>query len=252
MKKFILCFALMIGVAAQADTRGEAEYVYSGLSSGMNSWTDINTRNYFSVGADNQFMIEADYKNHFDESAGVLGANLTHVYNEDWYQDFSATYGSNTLVLAQLSLFTEIHRKVLPEKNLVLGLGAGWVKNAHPYQDIYALVDLNYYLNGMFSLQFIFRPNQSNPNAVTTFRYIGVLNFMYERKIEAFIRLETGNEGYSVISAGNLRNEFRSSSQTAQVRYWFTEKFGSYLYGELYQNPFYVRNSIGAGIMVNY
>ena len=94
---FLVCalvsFSAPVASAAGLNTI-ELQYARSALTSGYRPWNDVNLLNYFGEQA-NRFILEADYKNHFGEGAGVFGFTNTRTYNELWYQDFSTSFSTN-------------------------------------------------------------------------------------------------------------------------------------------------------------
>ena len=127
-----IVFSLAPGLA-HGKNRAELEFDRSSWTAGYSNWNDINFRNFFTPEGDNQFILELDYKNHFDESAVVFGGTITHTYTEDWYQDLSLTAGTNSRILPGFVGFTSINRKFLPDRSLVAALGVGYVSSATPY-----------------------------------------------------------------------------------------------------------------------
>ena len=251
-KILVFGFIFLTSPRVLADSHLELEYVHSSLTAGLSAWNDMNLRSYSSLSSDNQIVIEGAYKNHFNQSALLGGATLTHNYDPSWYQDFSLTKGTNPQIIPQTVLFTEIHRKFLSDQSLIAGLGLGYVASENPYTDTEGLLELTYYTQSFFSYQVGMRLNQSHPGTIMTFRYFGVFNFLQTNAWEAFVKFETGREGYTVISSNNFKNEFSSTGETLQVHRWLNEKYGVGTNIDLYQSAFYNRASAALTFLVKY
>ncbi len=258
MSVFLKFFSLLVllGVSAAApafaENGVELEFTHSSLTSGYSTWNDVNTRTYLFSESNNQFIFEADYKNHFDQSAGVLGVNYTRTYDANWYQDFSATAGTNTEILPGLVLFSEIHRKFLENHNLVLGFGVGYNLDKSPYTDQNALIDAVFYLGENWVIQGGIRENRSSPGPVWTARFYGASTYYVTKLVEATLKFESGREGYTVVGANDFKNEFYSSELTAQLRYWLRSDLAIKGGVALYENDFYRRNSYSISLFKNF
>ena len=250
MRFFLL--SLLLPVAAGAYPRSlHVEYLHDGLSAGYADWNDVNVLNHLDVSSDNQFLIETDYKSHFGGSAFFGGLNWTHSYSEDWYQDFASSFSTDSSTLPGWGFFSEIHRKVLPEKNLVFGIGAGRNQNLQPYSDVYAMLDAIYYFSRV-TLQGAVRINSSHPGPVNTLRYSLATTWQVKERLELSYRFDIGREGYALIGSDNIANQFESSVHTLQASFGLTRTLGGYLNYEYYQNDFYHRNGVGIGVDILY
>ena len=251
--KLIAIALFFVSFSAQAQTqirRIEVEYAHASLTSGYSDWNDINVLNYFGT-PENSFSIETDYKHHFDENAGVLGVNYTHVWSELWYQDFSVAFATNTAIVPGFLVFSEIHRKLLESQALVAGLGVGHNISRDPYSDTFGLAELVYYFETGFSVQAAIRVNQSSPGSVITNRYFGSVNYASD-KWDAYVRFETGREGYTVVGDNQFKNEFTSKVETIQFHYWVTPVVGVGTTLEFYQSEFYNRSQAALNVSYRY
>jgi YaiO family outer membrane protein len=242
----------------------ELEYGHYSLTSGYSDWNEINLYNYFAVGKkpdqnateeqkpQDQMVIETDYQNHFDQGAGVLGATYTHNYDLNWYQELSGEYSTNNSILPGWLIFSVIHRKLLADRRLIVGVGAGFNQSEDPYSDVMGLVNLNYYFTDNISAEIGYRVNKSNPGSVYSQRGYGVVSYNFAKKMEAFLRYETGGEGYTVIGAGNFRNQFTSTEEAAQLLYWWNRKWGAGVSADFYQSQYYNRTGGSLILLMNY
>ena len=228
----------------------ELQYARSGLTSGYQDWNDVSLLNYFGQ-QNNRFIVETDYKNHFGEGAAVIGLTYTRTYNQFWYQDFSTTFSTNNAVVPGFVIFTELHRKVLSDQSLVLGFGVGHNVSQNPYTDTYALLEANYYWIGPLSVQTGIRANESSPGNVTTTRVYGSINYLNDRW-DAFLRYETGREGYTVVGQNNFKNEFSSKDESIQIHYYLKSDLGFGVKFDWYQSQYYDRNQISLDLMLKY
>jgi YaiO family outer membrane protein len=235
---------------SQTDNHVEFEVAHSELSNGYADWNDVNILNYF-LWRHEQFVIETDYKSHFEASAVVIGITDTHTYNPLWYQDFSLSYATNNAILPGYVLYTELHRKFLRDESLVGGIGVGHNVNESPYSDTYGLMEATYYLGGPISLQAGMRLNNSSPGDVFTTRYFGNVNFLYDR-FDGYLRYETGREGYTVIGENEFENKFSSHEEEALLHYWYTARQGVGLRIDFYESDVYNRNEIALQWLLKY
>jgi YaiO family outer membrane protein len=246
----LLLFLFTTSAQAIPENYAELEYSHSGLNNGFTDWNDINLLNYFGIGAE-RFVVETDYKSHFGESAGVLGVNYTHTYNELWYQDFATSFSTDSAILPGFVIFSEIHRKLLLDQSLIAGLGIGHNVSQEPYSDNYGLAELQYYLTDRLSLQGGARINRSSPGTVVTARGFLGANYTNDHW-DGYVRYEAGREGYTVVGENEFKNEFESQEETLQVHYWFKKGFGLGGRVDFYQSSFYDRNEIALDFLVKY
>jgi YaiO family outer membrane protein len=228
----------------------EVEYAHASLTNGFQDWNDLNILNYFGKEG-SRFIIETDYKNHFGKSAGVFGITYTQTYSLLWYQDFSAAVSTSNSIIPGSVLFTELHRKLLTDQSLVLGLGIGHNISQDPYSDTYGLFEAYYYLVGPISFQAGLRVNGSSPGSVLTTREFASINFLNERW-DCYVRFETGREGYAVVGINNFKNEFHSENETIQFRYFLNQEWGIGVHVDFYQSEIYNRNLVGLDFLIRY
>ena len=249
----VLVFGILnCSTAAHAENRMELGYVRSNLNAGFSSWNDVNLVNYLKTESTDPIILETDYKNHFGKGAGVFGVTYTHTYQPLWYEDFSISASTEPTILPEAVVFTEIHRKLLEDQSLVPGIGLGYIKSDSPYSDVYGLAEVTQYFKFGFSAQIGLRLNQSSPGSVLSARYFGAVNYRASKKFEASLLLEKGKEGYTVVGQNEFINEFESSRENVQLRYWPAEHWGFGSVFEYYENPAYVRDSIGLNLFVLY
>lgn len=247
-----LCLCFWISTARAYPRTVHVEIEHNELSQGYAAWNDFNILNHLDFSLDNRLIIETDFKSHFGQSAFLGGFNLTHTYTESWYQDFAASFSTNSSILPGWVVFTELHRKLLPERNLVVGLGVGRVQSLQPYSDLYSLLDAVYYVSPFFVLQTDLRFNRSIPGPVDSVRYgiVGTLYLMPHTEIS--YRFDTGKEGYSLVNAGLIKNQYQSTVQTLQASFSLNSRLGLNLRYENYRTDFYVRNGVSVGLNYAY
>ena len=250
--KFFLFFILLFPILSRAESGTELEYAHSSLTSGDVAWNDVNIRNYIKSETDHQYVIETDYKNHFNQPAGVFGVTYTLTTNPTWYEDFSATASTNDTVLPGFVGFAQVHRKFLEDKTLVVGLGLGYVSSEAPYTDQNALLDAVYYLGSEWVVQGGVRVNRSSPGSVWTARTFAACTYYLTKKWDTTLKFEIGREGYTVIGISDFKNEFRSSELDAQFRYWINPDVAVKAGVEFYENEFYRRNGLTISFFRNY
>ncbi len=250
IKKWVLGSALL-GICAMPSfalaDHVELQYEHSTLSQGYGVWNDVNIYTVLDHQPTNQWTIETDYKDHFNETAFLGAINLTHTYNEYWYQDTSLASSTDSNILPGLDFFNEIHRKTLSDLSLVPGIGMGYTANHAPYSGYYGIAELVYYF-WQATIQTGVRLNRSLPGPVDTKRVYAVITFFKGQNFEASYRYDTGEEGYTVISDNSFTKQIASTVQTVQLRYRFNPTMGITLKYEYYWSDAYTRNDLGAGI----
>ena len=249
-KPFWIATSIFFSSQTLAQDHLEVQYVRAALSSGYDSWNDVNMLNYFGFKGQH-FILETDYKNHFGKSAGFIGLTDTLVYHPLWYQDFSIGVSTDSSILPGWIFFTELHRKFLENQAIVGGFGIGHNISLPPYSDTYAIGEIVYYIDGPISLQFGARLNGSSPGSVMTSRFFGSFNLALNQW-EAFLRYEMGREGYSIVSQNNFRREFPSRDEAIQLRYWLSTRLGVGTKLDWYQSEFYNRNQISLDLLYKY
>jgi YaiO family outer membrane protein len=76
----------------------------------------------------------------------------------------------------------------------------------------------------------------------------------YGREKERFIvlRTESGDEAYQLVGANQTLVNFSSNQQSVSWREWFAPRTGFQLQLERYDNPFYERRGLVAGIFQDF
>ena len=94
--------------------------------------------------------------------------------------------------------------------------------------------------------------NRSQPGRVRSDMWFGSATWGTEGVQYASLRASSGGEAYQAIGAGQQLVDFHSRSAGFTWRRWVDRKWGFTASAERYSNPTYTRNSVGAGLFMQW
>ncbi len=247
----ILCLLLLFRSISFANELS-AIYNRGTLTNQTADWNDFSITASLQIKESRSLIIEAGSRSRFGEKGFIGGATFTQNYNDDWYQSFSLTDSTNTSILPGVTVFSEINRKLTKEKKAVVGLGFGHSDGKDPYHDFFMLGEVTIYFIPKLVTQTGVRYNQSQPGAVNSIRVFSAFTYNFTENLDLMYRIDLGNEGYQILSAGNFTNKVSSSDHYLQARYYFSKWIGTQAGLEKYENTNFSRNNYSVGLLYRF
>ena len=226
----------------------EAGIGHHQLTSGYQDWDIYYLKGGWQQNESNIWDWTIEHQDRFGGSGLYFLAGLTHIFNDDWFGSISFGTSKSGFFLPRQRIDAFINRKLLPDKNLVLTFGAGYIdeKNVHTTNSLY--LGATYYFESPWVIAGGIRWNISSPGSVSSTRQIVALSWIHEKDRHITFNLDWGNEAYQFIDATVSLVDFSSNIASITWREWLQQDWGSNVVVERYDNPFYQRNGITVGI----
>lgn len=258
----LLCIAGMAPAFAQAQTGlptpfhttgfVEAGMLHAGLSGNFEDWNDQYLRASWQIDPVSRINGEISRQDHFGDRGTFLGAGYTRIFNDVWYGSLSAGTSEGGFFLPRVRVDGSIHRKWLAKKNLVSNFVLGYYKAKEIYYDRSLLASATYYFDGPWIAEAGVRLNQSNPGDIRSERGFATVYYGRNKQHYLVLRHETGREGYQLLQANNDVRDFSSHETSLTWRQWITRNTGFNLLTNYYENPYYHRSGVQAGVFVDF
>jgi len=238
---------------AEEPTSALTNYIEGGikhdsLTNGFEDWRGAYLQGAWQQDNNNLWDWETLYYEQYGESGNYIVGGLTHIFNSDWYGSIHAGYSGNGFFFPDYRVDAYIHRKVLPEQNLVLNAGAGYIVQKDEHEDRYIHLGATYYFPDFWSIEGGVRFNESSPGSVSSNRYIFALSHAKDKVRHIAFTIDWGDESYLAIGPTTSLVDFSSTLLTFQWREWINDDFGIHLIGEYYNSDVFNRTGISIGI----
>ena len=217
------------------------------LSDGYDNWHETGIRGSYEIGVQ-RFQAELATMRRFGESGNYLGIGDTIIFNPDWFGTFSVGVGDGAAYLPRYRIDAFVNRKLLPSKNLVGTLGAGYYHAPDGHIDRNVSLGATYYFSEPWIVQAEIRFNTSNPGAVRTHQQFIAATWGHDKQTQITARYGWGGEGYQSIGEGAALADFRSKQGSLTWRHWLGPQWGVAVHVERYTNPYYQRNGVNASV----
>jgi YaiO family outer membrane protein len=213
------------------------------LSNGYGKWHEAGVRGKYAI--DNHLLgAELATMRRFGESGQYFGVSDTITLNADWFTSVSVGAGDGAAYLPDYRADAFIHRKLLPSRQLVASLGAGYYRAPDDHIDRNISLGATYYFEAPWVLQGEIRFNRSNPGQVRTHQQFLAATWGQEHHTRVVLRHGWGAEGYQAIGGGASLVNFDSRQSQLNVQHWLGRQWGINMGVERYSNPFYARKGI--------
>lgn len=246
-----LTLSFLCAAAAQASTTGtlEAGLLHHKVTGGLGNWDQQFVR--ATLRSSDATVWNADLVNarEFGAHGTLAVGGVTHVFNEDWYGGFGASYGTG-FFFPKGRADLVINRKLGAGRNVVATAGLTAVNARDGHRDRSLLLGLSWYLPEAWVLQGGIRINRSNPGRVMANTKYLAATWGYDKRQYVSLRYDMGAEAYQLIGAGagDLLVDFRSNVVSATWRKWLAPSYGFQLRAEAYHNPYYNRRGLEAAL----
>lgn len=211
------------------------------LSNGYGDWHEAGMRGHIGRG-DQLLGVEAATMRRFGEPGRFIGLSDTVTIDRDWYATLSIGAGDGAAYLPRYRLDAFINRKLLPGRQWVATLGAGYYRAPDDHIDRNISLGATYYFDSPWVVQGEIRFNNSSPGQVNTHQQFLAVTWGRAHQTQITARHGWGAEGYQAIGSGASLVNFDSHQSQLTLRQWLGPKWGIKAGLERYSNPFYVRN----------
>lgn len=221
------------------------------LSNGYGDWKDLTLSGVYST---NQHVLraEASMNRRFNQDGLFVGAADTYTFNDDWYGSFAVGVGDGAFYLPRYRVDGSIYRKMLPERNLVGSIGAGYYRAPDGHTDNILSLGLTYYFVSPWILEGGVRLNNSRPGSINTQQQFVAATYGRDKHDLITARYGWGKEGYLAITADSQIVNFKSSEASLSWRHWFSPTTGLLVSALRYTNPTYRRSGVNIGLFSSF
>ena len=229
-------------VAPPSASRSELTLGYSRayVTNNYGDWYGVRLRGLHQFGTQT-VTGELSQLRRFGQSTTFGAVNYVRDFDADWFGaiGFSGTTSGTILPSERVDL--SLNRKVLPQRNLVLSLGAGYAWNRSGHRDQLYHAGVIWYATPKLIGEIGMNYNVDAPGSVKAPAYYAAVSYGTIGKSVLGIRGSFGREAYQAIGAGSQIVDFRSNEIDVQWRYWLTKTWGAQLEFNAYHNPYYSR-----------
>lgn len=239
---------------APDEARLAANYVeiggeYYWLSHDFSDWYGMYLRGIWAQNASDTWDWEVVRGNEYDEWGGYYGGGLTHVFNADWYGSLHVGASSSGFFFPRYRIDGALHRKLLPERNLVVTVGSGYIgERDEVHRQAYLFLGASYYFTRPWIIEAGTRWSRSDPGSVDSTRLLLAVTWGRNKVRYVTAAYEFGNEAYQLVGPTITAVDFRSQLLTLTWREWWRDGWGFNLVGEHYESDVYDRTGVRLGV----
>ncbi len=222
------------------------------LSAGLPDQKALNLRGTWLLAGGDVARVELLDEKKFGSHGGIAAAGYTMVLSPDWLVSGNLAFGHGGVNWANARLDVELARKWGEQRN--------WVTRAASYAAVYdgkrsdrgVRLGVAAYLPQAVVLEAGVALNTSEPGAVRSHMPFVSATYGHEGVQYLSLRLASGSEAYQAIGTGLQLVDFNSHSVALNWRRWLGTRWGFTAQAERYANPSYHRNTLGAGLFVQW
>ncbi len=227
-------------IAQQALNRVDVGIAHSSLTQGQPNGQAAYVRASLPDAAGATYL-ELMHRRAFDQHAQLASVGRVHDLDADWLLGGFATVSAPGDFLPHSKLDVTLTRKLLPGRTLLWMGGLSRAVNHRGYRDEAVQTALTWLPPGPLWGELGLRHTTSRPGAVQGERYWATVGWRQAQQRDVALRLESGQEGWSVL--GNQANVvgFDSTLWNLGWSEWLGERHGIKASIERYRNPYYSR-----------
>lgn len=252
MKKTLLAVAL--GLTCLAAHAGTVQFSvdHAQLNNGYPSANEQHLSVQTAATSQDQLSVYLDHLNDWGQTATLGTVSDTHAFTNDL--SVTAQFGGSDqgTIAAQYQGGLMVNAKVLPQRNLVLGLGLDHLKmrtgdkaDSFTTQAVYYVPGLPLALQGDAVYQ---RANSSRGGM----RYVLAATYGQVGQWTAGLSASTGRVNYNLVQYPGAIADYNSTTIQANARYWMSKTWGLVANASRVHNTYYTRNSLGVGVFANF
>lgn len=217
------------------------------LSGNNDSWRNLTLRGVYSLSS-HVLQGELTRDRRYGVDGTFVGLSDTYTFNEDWYGSLALGVGDGAFYLPNYRVDATLYRKLLPNRNLVASIGAGYYEAPTGYTDKSLSLGLVYYFEAPWIVEGGIRRNTSNPGDVTTHQQFVALTYGRTKQNLVTGRYGWGREGYLAVANNAQLVNFTSREASLVWRHWLDDKTGVLVGINRYTNPSYNRSGFNVGL----
>ena len=230
----------------------EAVATHGKLSAQLPNANALNLRGTWVFDGGDVARAEVLDESKFGSRGGIGAIGYTKVLSPDWFATGSVAVGHGGPNWANARADVEVSTKWGEQRSIVTGVALYHARFDGDRSDNGLRLSLVGYLPGSVVLEAGVTFNVSEPGAVRSqMPYISA-SFGSEGVQYFTVRAANGSEAYQAVGEGQQLVDFNSRSLGIGWRRWVTRDWGFIAQAEHYRNPSYERNTLGAGIFVQW
>lgn len=236
-------------VAPSAPTQAELGLGYSmaHVTNGYGDWSGARLHGLYRVG-NQTFIGELSELRRFGQRTTFGSFDYVRDFDADWFGAIGFSGTTSGTILPSERVDVSLNRKVLPERNLVLSLGAGYAWNRSEHRDqIYHAGVIWYALPNLIG-EVGMNYNIDSPGSVKAPAYYAAVTYGTVGKSVLMVRGSFGREAYQAIGSASQIVGFSSNEVDVRWRYWVTKQWGAQVELNAYHNPYYDRRGFEIGV----
>lgn len=221
------------------------------LTNGYGNWRELTLKGVYGA-QDSVFQAELSAQRRFNRNGTFIGLSNTYTFNDDWYGFLAAGAGDGAFFLPRYRVDAALYRKLLPNRNLVASIGAGYYKAPDIYNDRSMSLGAAYYFEAPLLVEAGVRMNTSNPGSVRTQQQFAALTYGRDKQNLVTARYTWGAEGYLAVGPVTQLVNFDSQEASLAWRHWLSPRTGVLVGANRYDNPLYRRTGVNVGIFQSF
>jgi YaiO family outer membrane protein len=240
--------------AAQEDAQSYVELGgnHHSVDSGFGDWSGAYLKGVWRQNPSTAWNGELIRQRAFHDRGTYAAIGITHDLDARSYVTGSLGAGEGEFFFPSLRADASYSYKWLSRAQLVTTVGVGYVDAQDVHRDLSYLGSVAYYFDGPWVVEGGVRVNYSDPGSVSATRRFLALTYGREKERFIVLRTESGDEAYQLVGANQTLVNFSSNQQSVSWREWFAPRTGFQLQLERYDNPFYERRGLVAGIFQDF
>ena len=240
-------------VAAEESTAALVNYIEGGmkhdsLTNGFDDWKGAYLQGSWQQNSETRWDGEVLFQEQYGESGNYFVAGVTHDFNPDWYGSVHVGGSGSGFFFPDYRIDGSIHRKLLPERNLVLTAGTGYIEQKDEHRDRYLYLGAAYYFPDFWSIEGGVRLNKSSPGSVSSTRYLLSLSRARDKVRHIALSIDWGDESYLAIGPTSSLVDFPSTVVTVNWREWLSRDVGVHMIAEYYDSEVFNRTGVTIGV----
>lgn len=226
----------------------EMDVRYDNVTRGYGDWRGVGVRASVQQGTRDVWYGEAWHQKAFRDEGNYAALTNTHTWSDKWYSHVGVGAGTGDFFFPRWRIDASVSRKWLPSRRLVTTLGVRYVEAMHTNHDKALTGSVLYYFNDRLVGEIGGHLNWSEPGSRRSERMFAALTYGRAKVRYLTLRVGSGTEGYQTVGPSTTNVDFFSKEASLTWREWIGRQWGTNVVLETYDNPFYTRNGLIAGV----
>lgn len=222
------------------------------LSAGLPDANALVLRGTWDFEGGNVLRAEVLEESKFGTRGGLGGVGFVSVLSPDWSLAGNLAFGHGGPNWATTRGDVEVSAKWAEARHLVTRVALYQARFEGERSDTGLRLALVNYLPNALVLEAGITLNVSEPGSVNSQMPFLSATMGHEGVQYVSLRISSGSEAYQALGAGQQLVDFRSRSIGLGWRRWVHRQRGFIVQAEHYTNPSYERNTLGAGVFIQW